>query len=431
MSQNFNFKQRQKRHGGGKIGGCSVAPLPRNLTSEPICCLFCEATFLPAEDPTYSHLLAHLVSSHKFVIADMKLIADMRSYLKYWRKRFEEDDITNFCSIIRTNSAAADKEDSEDFYLLCDALPEDRELREKLQQKRLEYVLEVQQQERTDTSFSRDCLFCKKHFEGHLHELFDHMTSEHHVNIGQPDNIVFGNELLDLIEEKLHKFQCLFCEKEFKDWAVLKEHMRKKQHKRINPKNMSYDKFYIINYLELGKNWEAVQAESDAPDPSAMGEDEWKDWEEEGPGAKCLFCDTTSLDLKVLLEHMKEIHSFDFHEVKTKLQLSFYKQVKLVNFIRRRVNQQGCIACEEKFETQQALLSHMTNTNHISSPDPEMWDQPEYFFPTYEDDRFLCGLDDDVDEGQPEEDVVVVPEPVPIKTDSSVLHDEHLRKSIA
>ncbi len=25
--------------------------------------------------------------------------------------------------------------------------------------------------------------------------------------------------------------------------------MRKKQHKKINPKNKTYDKFYIINYL--------------------------------------------------------------------------------------------------------------------------------------------------------------------------------------
>ena len=37
--------------------------------------------------------------------------------------------------------------------------------------------------------------------------------------------------------------------------------MRKKMHKRINPKNPVYDKFYVINYLELGKNWEAVLSE--------------------------------------------------------------------------------------------------------------------------------------------------------------------------
>jgi hypothetical protein len=39
--------------------------------------------------------------------------------------------------------------------------------------------------------------------------------------------------------------------------------MRKKQHKKINPQNKVYDRFYVINYLELGKSWEQVQSEDD------------------------------------------------------------------------------------------------------------------------------------------------------------------------
>lgn len=32
--------------------------------------------------------------------------------------------------------------------------------------------------------------------------------------------------------------------------------MRKKLwHKRINPENKEYDRFYIVNYLEPGKTW--------------------------------------------------------------------------------------------------------------------------------------------------------------------------------
>lgn len=57
--------------------------------------------------------------------------------------------------------------------------------------------------------------------------------------------------------------QCLYCEGTFRDHATLKEHMRKKLHKRINPKNRTYDKFYVINYLEFGKSWEEVQSEDD------------------------------------------------------------------------------------------------------------------------------------------------------------------------
>lgn len=44
-------------------------------------------------------------------------------------------------------------------------------------------------------------------------------------------------------------FTCMFCEKEFKEWQTLKDHMRKKSHKRIDPKNKKYDKYYLINYL--------------------------------------------------------------------------------------------------------------------------------------------------------------------------------------
>ena len=35
--------------------------------------------------------------------------------------------------------------------------------------------------------------------------------------------------------------------------------MRKKNHKKINPRNYTYDKFYIVNYLEFGKSWKEVR----------------------------------------------------------------------------------------------------------------------------------------------------------------------------
>lgn len=43
------------------------------------------------------------------------------------------------------------------------------------------------------------------------------------------------------------------------DRTALKEHMRKKLHKRINPTNKEYDKFYINNYLEPGRSWRHKQ----------------------------------------------------------------------------------------------------------------------------------------------------------------------------
>lgn len=43
--------------------------------------------------------------------------------------------------------------------------------------------------------------------------------------------------------------QCLYCNGVFKDRSTLRDHMRKKQHKKLNPQDKKYDKFYVINYL--------------------------------------------------------------------------------------------------------------------------------------------------------------------------------------
>lgn len=56
-----------------------------------------------------------------------------------------------------------------------------------------------------------------------------------------------------------NRLECLSCEHIFKDKVVLKEHMRKKQHRKINPKNNEYDRFYVVNYLEPGKTWETIE----------------------------------------------------------------------------------------------------------------------------------------------------------------------------
>ena len=67
--------------------------------------------------------------------------------------------------------------------------------------------------------------------------------------------------------------------------------MRKKMHKKLNPKNKEWDKFYLVNYLEFGKTWEDIAREDDSGVrgeeelPSGWdtedrdGEDnDWSDW---------------------------------------------------------------------------------------------------------------------------------------------------------
>uniref|UniRef100_A0A8B9LAK1 C2H2-type domain-containing protein n=1 Tax=Astyanax mexicanus TaxID=7994 RepID=A0A8B9LAK1_ASTMX len=344
-------------------------------------------------------LLKHLVLDHKLVIADIKLIADFPKYMLYWKKRFAEQPITDFCSVIKTNSEGP-AELQENYFLLCDVLPEDRILREQLQQKRLEEVLDQQQKERDDTDFKRTCLFCNEEFNKNRSLLLNHMAKDHSFSIGLPDNIVYCTEFLNTLERKLDNMQCLYCEKTFRDKTTLKDHMRKKQHRRINANNHDYDRFYVINYLELGKTWEEVQSEDDR-ELLDEDDDDWSDWQAHPVCAVCLFCEQQEETMEKIYTHMQKAHGFDLHKLKTDLNLKFYQQVKLVNYIRRELHQCRCYSCQEKFKARADVVQHILESGHLMQiPEVSQWDQPQYYFPTYENDALLTALSDSESESE-------------------------------
>ena len=55
--------------------------------------------------------------------------------------------------------------------------------------------------------------------------------------------------------------------------------MRKKAHKKINPQNRGYDQFYLVNYLEFGKNWEDISRERNEEELLPTGFDAEKEEE--------------------------------------------------------------------------------------------------------------------------------------------------------
>ncbi|KAJ8245662.1 hypothetical protein GJAV_G00273120 [Gymnothorax javanicus] len=363
---------------------------PGQDESEVVPCVLCPHTASLSERESF---LRHLVQQHKLVIADVKLIADFTRYILYWRKRLTEQPITDFCSVIKTNSEGP-VEKQEHYFLLCDVLPEDRVLREQLQHKRLVEVLEQQQQERDDLSFQRECLFCSDQFTGNRSLLLNHMAKEHSFNVGLPDNIVYCSEFLNALQAKLDSLQCLYCERTFRDKATLKDHMRKKQHRRINSKNHEYDRFYVINYLELGKSWEEVQSEDDREMEDDQNDD-WSDWQAHPVRVVCLFCEHQSETMDKIYRHMQESHGFDLQKLKVDLDLRFYQQVKLVNYVRREIHHCRCYGCQRRFSSKAEVLGHLMEARHVMTvPERSVWDQPQYYFPTYENDALLCGLSD-------------------------------------
>jgi hypothetical protein len=87
------------------------------------------------------------------------------------------------------------------------------------------------------------------------------LESEHSFFPGQIHNLVRINQFFYTLRQKLDQKQCIYCEKIFKDSLVLRKHMRKKKHFRVNPRNPLYDQFYIINYSDSDKKWLDIEAD--------------------------------------------------------------------------------------------------------------------------------------------------------------------------
>lgn len=301
------------------------------------------------------------------------------------------------------NKPDGTKSKNEEYYLLSDVLPEDKELRTNLQQTKLEKLLQRHQFEREDKNYVRECLFCRNISTTTRANYLNHLYEKHNFHIAKPDNLIFIDELIDTIAGKLENLQCIFCEGNFKDRTILKEHMRKKGHKRINPENKEYDKYFLVNYIgdkqpkqnyKPNKNYNSAKKAVDFDNDSNVDSDpEWSEWtEDNGPLITCLLCEHTEMEYDNILDHMKQQHEFCF--LKATDGLDFYHKVKIVNYIRRQIHLKQCLACETKFDDSKNLEKHIKEMKHWVLT-KEKWDQPEYYFPTYEDDLFLCFIQDD------------------------------------
>ncbi|XP_012218804.1 zinc finger protein 277 isoform X2 [Linepithema humile] len=357
-------------------------------------CLLCDCTFvLPTNETDF---LTHLFKIHRLVIGDVWKIASLKNYVHYWNVKFKEAPLTTYCTTLLMDCTPdGQSSKNERYFLLSDCLSEDKTLRDEIHQAKLEWALAQQEIERTDINFKRGCMFCRMEFCGSRAAYIKHLYEKHNLHLGKPENLIFLDELLDKIQNTIESLICIYCEKTFKDRSVLKEHMRKKFHKCVNPNNKMYDKFYIINYLEPGRTWKQRQDNLEkTPDPeggSSGNEDEetsWSDWNEESITIICLFCNYSNNEFTYILTHMKEAHSFDFEE--TVKDLTFYQKVKVVNYIKRQIQLQRCISCEIETDN---VLEHMKNQQHYKIAAQKVWDQPEYYFPMSENDSFLYNLD--------------------------------------
>lgn len=119
---------------------------------------------------------------------------------------------------------------------------------------------------------------------------------------------------------------------------------------------------------------------------------DWSDWKGDQPVLICLFYSLKDTSFPKLETHMANEHWVDFDKLSN--EFTFYERLKIVNFIRRQMHLMKCIKCEEKFSNADVLLRYLHEKPHFGIGDRKQWDLAQYFFPTYEDDAFLCSLDD-------------------------------------
>jgi len=232
--------------------------------------------------------------------------------------------------------------------------------------------------------------------------LFDHLVEDHNFNVGHPDNLVFVHDFLDEIEEKLNSLRCLFCENLFTDWDAMKEHMRKKGHKQLNPDSKHYDRYYLVNYLEHGRTFRSAEPvhvswENEERDTS--------DWIEGSECLHCLFCSETRDEFEELSQHLEKSHHFSFSLISS---WPFYKKVKFVNYVRKSIIQCTCFSCGVKFETTDHLSCHLSESPHASQLPTADWDKEDYFVPTLPNDLLLSYLPDEDGDGNEQVDAELV-----------------------
>ncbi|XP_065220935.1 zinc finger protein 277 [Planococcus citri] len=367
----------------------------RNLYNNLCPCFVCSKKF--SLDNGVEDLLTHICFTHRIIIENIDQIADFKKYMEYYAKRYKEAALNTFAKEIVIEVPERDSTPKEQkYYLLGNFIPEDENLRKTLHSKRLKAAQKQQVKDMSDKLYIRHCFYCHQTIRVTNIQLTNHLKW-HGFQLGHPEKLVYMEKFVEAIEGTFRSLYCLYCNMKFDSCRSLMTHMEEKNHLKIHPNDRFYDQFYMINYVEFGKTWmdflkEKNKVESDQESGADDDDKEWSSWGNEPESIMCLFCKHICRSWDGTLLHMTVSHNFEF---KSKVsQFSFYQQVKLVNYIRRRVINHQCINCDEQFDSETSLITHMEKSSHFSIPDKDVWNHVDYLFCAMENDMFLCHLED-------------------------------------
>ncbi|BFZ63820.1 hypothetical protein YB2330_004952 [Saitoella coloradoensis] len=272
---------------------------------------------------------------------------------------------------------------------------DDNRARQDGRRRKLDEVLKYQQHERTTISkHPHPCIFCPRTLPDRV-AFFSHTFDEHYFNIGLPDNLVYIDELLTILRQKIQANICICCEQPFRTRHELDEHLLSRNHARIDTKNPVYDKFYVINYAEKAPGGGGREEEDD---------DDWDDYppDQEALDTLCLFCTQVLRDPLVCLEHMRGEHEFDLLRLRHEHELDTYATIRLINHVRRSTAATTCFLCQRRFESTDELARHVKENGcvkKVPAKDDEIWEMMDLLTEqALENDPLLSGFEEGDDE---------------------------------
>ena len=174
-----------------------------------------------------------------------------------------------------------------------------------------------------------------------------------------------------------NRLKCFYCGGEFTSRQTFIDHTRKKQHRRLNPKNNEFDKFFLKNnpldFPEPKENVDIITTDSESSaatetascdnDDNCSTDSHWADWKaSQDFEITCLFCTQRNTDFQEVLKHMQFQHSFNYTKVTENF--DFYSSVKLVNFIRKKIALNECPFCNSSISNDIDEINVHLKTNH-------------------------------------------------------------------
>lgn len=351
--------------------------LDRYSSTTKFPCIFCA---FQAESSI--EILRHLFFDHSFVVSHLSNLSLLDRYLDYWK--IHSPPLIDYYLQDRKYLTINHSDESEHSF------------REILHKSRLDQIMIQHEKERTTVFPEMKCLFCNSTFTGTLHQYLQWLFDIHQFNPGRPSNLVYIGELVEYLRALIDNNQCIFCNQQFASPNHLQNHIRKKQHGKI-PNGTKFDRYYMINYLEIDRKWPDFVNEID-DDQFENLEDGILDFDDEKEvnSTQCIICDMVSSDPDEMILHLLKVHNFDFREIKKSIGNNFYRFVKFVNFARSEKNRGVCFVCSENVIG--SYSNHIElHENKIPKDVEKIFLDDQYLIPVIEGDTLLTvfeNLDD-------------------------------------